>query len=384
MSLGEFIRAHTAAITSDWEIFARSCVPAATRMNLEQRRDHIVGMLRAIAVDLDTAQTKTEQAEKAAGQSDAHVDSRTAANAHGTHRAALGYTPEQMVSEFRALRASVVRLWSEARIELTRESFQELTRFHEAIDQLLAESIARYAQEVDRSKDLFLGVLGHDLRNPLGAILMSATLMLRKEGADWPHRRLVSSILNSGTRMDTMIGVLVDFTRTRLGSGIPVTPASMDLGAVAQQAVEEIRAFHPDCVVDCDTEGDLIGDWDPGRIGQALSNLIGNAYQHGAPGEPIQVTVRGERDRVRVSVHNRGPAIPEEELHEIFSPFRQLDPAHGRARESQSLGLGLYIADSIASAHEGTIEVESNGDGTTFTLQLPRERTVTSDGPHAA
>ncbi len=377
MRLGEFIQKNTSAITSDWEVFARSCVPAATRMDLEQRRDHIAGMLKAIAVDLDTAQSKKEQAEKAAGQSDAHVDSHTAANAHGSDRAAIGYSPEQMVSEFRALRASVLRLWSEASAELTRESFNEMTRFNEAIDQLLAESIARYAQEVDRSKDLFLGVLGHDLRNPLGAILMSATLMLRKEDAEWPHRRLVSSILNSGTRMDTMIGDLVDFTRTRLGAGIPVTPSEMDLGAVAQQAVDEIRAFHPDCVVHCTTEGELVGRWDPGRIGQALSNVVGNAYQHGAPGEPIDVTIRGEPEQVTVSVHNRGPAIPQDDLDDIFSPFRQLNPARARTRGSQSLGLGLYIADSIMTAHEGTIDVESNDGGTTFTLHLPRTRQTT-------
>jgi len=372
MRLGQFIKANTKQITKEWEVFARSCAPAAARMDLEQRRDHVVGMLEAIAADLETPQTKHEQSEKAAGRTDSGVRKHTAANAHGIDRAATGYTPEQMVSEFRSLRASVVRLWSESLKEWDRETLVELTRFNEAIDQLLAESIARYAHEVERSKDLFLGVLGHDLRNPLGAILMSATMMLRREGPDWPHRRIVASILNSGTRMDSMISELVDFTRTRLGAGIPVTPREMDIGAVAQHAVDEIVAFHPECVVKLERSGELRGKWDAGRIEQALSNLIGNAYQHGSAGSPVEVNVRGEAGQVTLSVHNEGPVIAKDDLDDIFSPFRQLDPARARSRGAQSLGLGLYIADSIASAHDGTIDVESNGGGTTFTLRLPR------------
>jgi hypothetical protein len=149
MRLSQFISQSSDRIISEWEVFARSCIPAANVMDLGQRRDHIAAMLRAIAKDLETPQTKREQREKAIGNDDAHVDSDTAANSHGMERAASGYTPVQMISEFRALRANVLRLWAEAQSEFNRASLDEITRFNEAIDQLLAESMARYVQDVD-------------------------------------------------------------------------------------------------------------------------------------------------------------------------------------------------------------------------------------------
>lgn len=373
MRLPEFIRTHVKEIASEWEVFARTCLPAANTMDLEERRDHVVGMLMAIALDLDTPQTKAEQREKSKGNDDASTDSHTAASAHGTDRAAKGYTPEQMVSEFRALRACVLRLWAEAQSEFNRGNVQEMTRFNESIDQLLAESIARYSEDVQRSKDLFLGVLGHDLRNPLGAIMMSATMMIRKEGPSWAHLKTASRILGSATRMDEMIRDLVDFTRTRLGNGIPVElDHAVDLEEVCRSTVDEIAAFHPNCRVSFEASGELRGAWDAGRMAQALSNLVGNAYQHGSPDEPIEVVVRGEPDRVVLSVHNKGTAIAERDLRDIFDPFRQLDPSRARSKEARSLGLGLYIAQAIVSAHDGTIGVESGAGGTTFTVLLPR------------
>jgi signal transduction histidine kinase len=373
MRLSEFIEANTKQIISEWEVFAQSCTPAAHGMKLEERRDHVAEMLRVIARDLETPQTPAEQVQKAKGDDDASVDSPTAANAHGTDRAATGYTPEQMVGEFRSLRASVVRLWSESNPDLDRTSLRDLTRFHEAIDQLLVESLTKYAQEVQASKDLFLGVLGHDLRNPLGAIMMSATLMMKKEGPDWPHLATVSRIVRSGARMDEMIRDLIDLTRTRLGAGIPVECKETDLEEVGRQAVEEIAAFHRDSSVRFEASGDLRGEWDAARIGQALSNLVGNAYQHGARGAPIDVVLRGEPDSVLLSVRNRGPVIAQKDIRGIFEPFKQLPPRGDAPSDTRSLGLGLYIVRAIAAAHHGSVSVESTErDGTTFSIRLPR------------
>jgi signal transduction histidine kinase len=365
--LAEFIVASKKQIISEWAQFAHTLIPG---MDLEQRRDHLEEMLKAIALDLDTPQTKREQAEKSKGRDDGHVDS--AATSHGTDRAATGYTPEQMVAEFRALRASVIRLWAEAQDEFNRENVQEVTRFNESIDQLLAESIARYVQDVDRSKELFLGVLGHDLRNPLGAIMMSASLIISREGPDWLNLKTASRMLTSGTRMLAMIDDLVDFTRTRLGSGIPVVRADMDMETICKQTVDEIIAFHPRCVVHFEATGELRGQWDSGRIGQALSNLVGNAYQHGSKDVPVEVSVRGEAASVVLTVHNKGPAIAKDELHDIFNPFRQLETARTKTKDLRSAGLGLYIAQAIVTAHHGTIDVESSENGTTFTVLLPR------------
>jgi signal transduction histidine kinase len=372
LTLARFIAVNSTQIIAEWEEFARSWVPAASSMDLQQRRDHVEGMLKAIARDLETPQTKREQAEKSKGQDDADVHSDTAANAHGTDRAATGFSPVDVVSEFRALRASVLRLWSEAQSAFSRENVGEITRFNEAIDQLLVESMTRYAKDVDRSKDLFLGVLGHDLRNPLGAIMMSATVMLTQEGPDWPHLKTASRILNAGTRMDGLIGDLVDFTRTRLGTGIPIKPAAMDMELVCRQTVDELVAFHPRTDVHFQATGALRGTWDSGRIAQALSNLLGNAFQHGSEGVPIDVELRGEADQVVLSVHNQGRRIPQEHLHDIFDPFTRLAPGSTKPREGRSVGLGLYIVQAIVKAHHGRVDVESTEHGTTFTVCLPR------------
>ena len=373
MKLARFITTQSKQIISEWEKFAHSHVPAASTMNIEERRDHIEGMLKAIVADLATPQSKRQQTSKSKGKADFRKGRATAANAHGIDRAATGYTPVEMVSEFRALRASVLRIWTAARHDvLTRARLDELTRFNEAIDQLLAESLAKYTQDVERSKDLFLGVLGHDLRTPLGAIMMSASVMMMQEGPDWPHARTASRMLNSGRRMDGMVRDLLDFTRSRLGRGIPIARTNIDLETVCRQTIDEITAFYPNRLMHFEVTGRVEGQWDGGRIAQALSNLIGNAHQHGADDAPVEVSIQGDEERVEISIHNRGPVIPKAALREIFNPFRQLATTGPKAKDLRSAGLGLYIAQAIVVAHHGTIDVESKPSGTTFRVRLPR------------
>lgn len=369
-SLAQFIRQSSERIISEWEVFARSCLPAAKEMDLRQRRDHLAGMLKTITQDLETPQSKREQTEKSIGNDDAHVTASTAANAHGTDRAESGYTPPQMVAEFRALRASILRLWSESQSVFSREHLEEVTRFNEAIDQLLVESITRYTLDVDELKGLFLGVLGHDLRTPLAAIKMWTSLMIASEGPEWRHLKTAADIQSSCSRMNLLIGDLLDFTRARLGAGIPVVRSEVDLQRTCRQVVEEIAASHPDRVVNFQATGALLGSWDGPRIAQAVSNLVGNALQHGSPSGPIQVVLRGEPGRVVLSVHNKGKAIPKRNLECIFDPFRQLDPDHATS-SPHSVGLGLYIVHAIATAHSGSVDVESSKNGTTFTMRLP-------------
>jgi signal transduction histidine kinase len=369
MRLSQFITASAPLIIADWEEFARGCLPAA---GLIERQDHVESMLKAIAADLEKPQSKDEQVEKGKGNSDVAVVAKTAANAHGTDRAASGYTPVQMVSEFRALRASVLRLFAEAQSDFDRTNLEDVTRFNESIDQSLAESMATYAQGVDRSKDLMLGVLGHDLRNPLNAIMIGTTSILTQEGPDWPHAKTASRIINSTTRMDEMIGDLLDFTRARLGGGIPVVLADMDVEMICRQTVDELTAFYPQCVVTFEATGPLRGNWDRVRIGQVLSNLLGNALQHGTKTCPIDVVLRGHEDRVVLTVHNHGVRIEGNDLREIFDPFRQLKTDRTGSKSAGSIGLGLYIVQAIVLAHGGTISVDSTERGTTFTVCLPR------------
>lgn len=372
MRLAEFITTSSAKIISEWEQFALLYVDAASTLDIEARRDHVAAMLEVIAVDMQTPQTKREQASKSKGTEDGDVHTVTAATLHGADRAATGYSPTQMAAEFRALRASVLRLWGESQPAFDRQGLEEVTRFNEAVDQLLAESLGKYAHDVQAAHDLFLGVLGHDLRNPLGAIMTSASLMMVKEGADWPQARTASRILSSGNRMDGMIRDLLDFTRSRLGSGIPVARADMDMAEVCRQTVDEFVAFHPHCEVQLESTGKVRGEWDGARIAQALSNLVGNAYQHGRADTPMTVGVRGGPDAVTVWVHNEGDPIEPSKLKEIFNPFRQLAPGVAKSRDVRSAGLGLYIVQAIVTAHDGSIEVGSSERGTTFTMRFPR------------
>ena len=375
MPLSDFIVANREPIMAEWEKFARSCTPAAVSMDIAALRDHASEMLTVIAADLKTAQSDHEQAEKSKGNEPDAGGEKTAAQKHGSGRAESGFTTDQMVSEYRALRASVIRLWTKEQGKLKTRDLEDLTRFNEAIDQSLAESITRYSEALDKSKDMFLAILGHDLRTPLGAVMTSARFMLDTQELKEPHLTLTSRIVSSSTRMNQMVGALLDFTRSRLGGGIPITRADMSMGKAVHDVVDEISAAHPNRKIKIETRGTQRGEWDCGRISQVLSNLIGNALEHGSEGTPVTIDVRGDGDEVTVAVHNNGAAIPREELDGIFTAMKRKDAKVDAATggPSSNLGLGLYIADRIVNAHKGRLEVESSEEGgTTFTVHLPR------------
>ena len=377
MRLAQFIRTHSERIISEWESFATTSLPSAAMMDLEERRDHIAEMLDAVARDLDTPQTDVEQAAKARGMSDAKSNA-AAATLHGSARALTGFSATQVTAEFRALRASILRLWFEEQGEFDHAMLEDVTRFNEAIDQLLAESMANFSRDVERAKDLLLGVTAHDLRNPLGSIMAGASSILTRTEPSSPVAKTAVRMISSIARMDAIIGDLIDFARARLGGGISITPADMDLETTCRQVIDEIVILHPGCRVNLVVSGSLHGRWDPGRIGRLLSNLVSNAYQHGAANLAIEVALRGEPEEVVVSVHNRGSMIAASDLRRIFAPFRQLKPAEARSKDPRSVGLGLFIVQAIVMAHHGTIEVESTEQGTTFTVHLPRN--LLSDG----
>jgi signal transduction histidine kinase len=368
--LSRFIITNSEKILAEFEAFARSIVPKGT-MDIAELRDHAQQMLTVVARDLETPQTKREGTEKSRGRSDSNeISPDTPAQEHGFGRAQSGFTMAQMVSEYRALRSSVIRLWIEEKGELGDVDLVDLVRFNEAIDQALAESTARFAKEIDETRETFLGILGHDLRSPLGAIITSAKFMLGAEPPAPIVRTLVGGIVSSGERMNDMVATLLDFTRGRLGVAIPIERTALDLNTILRNSVDEIKAAHPEANVVLRTSGDLRGEWDGARLSQVLSNLLSNAIKHGSAGTPVTVTARGEGDHVVISVHNLGSPILPQHFQQIFKPMSRTasttpDPNH--------LGLGLYIAERVITAHSGTIEVESaEGTGTTFTIRLPR------------
>jgi signal transduction histidine kinase len=372
--LADFIEANCESILAEWVAFAKTCGPAAATMDTTALRDHALQMLQTIVVDLRTPQTHTEQVAKSKGDADGGGDGPdTAAEVHGADRAESGFTVGEMVAEYRALRASVIRLWTRANGTLTGADLGDLMRFNEAIDQALAESITRHTTDVDHSKDMFLAVLGHDLRSPLGAVMMASQFMLELGELKEPNLTLTTRIVRSAKRMNQMVGDLLDFTRSRLGSGVPITRADMDLGKEVSSGVEEVAAAHPESVLQLQLSGDLRGRWDPARIAQVIANLIGNAVQHGSEKTAIGVTARGEEKDVVLRVHNRSPVISAADLSGIFGPFKRLKTGDSNGGASSSLGLGLYIAERIVTAHGGTIKAESSDEcGTSFTVRLPR------------
>ncbi|HSK20364.1 MAG TPA: sensor histidine kinase [Longimicrobiales bacterium] len=376
MRLADFILSNREPILAEWIAFARTCEPASTSMDLEALRDHADEMLTVIAADLKTPQGQEEQSEKSMGQGEPEDPAvTTAAEAHGADRADSGFTVEQMASEYRALRASVIRLWTKQKGALVPEDVEDLTRFNEAIDQALAESITQFSQDLQQSKEIFLAILGHDLRTPLGAIYTSATFMLDLKELKEPHLTLTQRIARSAARTTQMVGDLLDFTRSRLGGGIPVVRARMNLGRVVRDVVDEVSGAYPDRTITVDTRKDETGEWDEARVSQAIGNLIGNAVQHSAPGTTVDVDVQGDAKCVSIAIHNRGATIAPGQLNGIFNPMKAKEWPRSTSASGPvgNLGLGLYIAERIVSAHDGRIEVKSSDDeGTTFTVYLPR------------
>lgn len=369
--LSQFIRENTDAIIVEWEAFARA-LPMGDAMDVTALRDHAKEMLGVIAQDLDMPQTERQQAEKAKGESDADEhQAPTAAQEHGAGRAERGFTVAQMVSEFRALRASVMRLWSKQQSNVAATDLEDVTRFNEAIDQAIAESITRFTHEVSQSKERFLAILGHDLRTPLGAIITSTGFILDTGELAEPYHTLVSRIAGSAQRMNQLVTDLLEFTRTRFSDTIPIVRADMDARRMVLDVVAEVAASNPSTTLQIETSGELRGHWDQERLTQALTNLVANAVQHGSDKWPIRVAAHGGVDEIIISVHNKGPIIRPEQLGLIFRPMTR-GSADG-SRDSGHLGLGLYIADKIVTAHGGSIDAcSSEEEGTTFTVHLPR------------
>jgi signal transduction histidine kinase len=218
-------------------------------------------------------------------------------------------------------------------------------------------------------RESFLGILSHDLRNLVATVSGTATVLLGRGTLDDRSRQLVFRIARTSERMTRMVRDLLDFTRGRLGGGIPVSPERMDVGALCEEVAEEVRAREPGREIRVATRGDLGGWWDHDRLAQALANLCKNASDYGRPGTPIELRAEDGGAWVAVSVANEGDPIPPDVLTTIFEPYRRAS----ERRRSTGLGLGLYIVQEIARAHGGTVEVGAAAGTVVFTLRLPRD-----------
>jgi signal transduction histidine kinase len=223
----------------------------------------------------------------------------------------------------------------------------------------------------ERFRDLFIGMLGHDLRNPLNAVNVAAHVLEEVGPLTTAQAKAVGRIRNSASRMTRMIAQVLDFTRVRAGGGIPLDRKPSDLKAICMHAVDELAVGNPERVIDAAYRGDTAGLWDADRLAQVFSNLVGNALAHGRSDSPVRVLVDGTGSAVSCSVHNQGRPIPPALIPSLFDPFRRA--VYGKSVGTGGLGLGLFIAQHIIRAHGGTIDVQSSEvDGTRFTFQLPR------------
>jgi signal transduction histidine kinase len=376
MKLYDFIGEHMEAILAEWEAFARTLDPAANSMSVAALRDHARQILQTIALDIKTAQNPEQQFEKSQGLAD-DVDSndaQSAASIHGALRQASHFSPLQLSAEFRALRATVLRLWLAQVGAMSADRADEMVRFNEAIDQALAESIVTYSARADQTRDLFLAILGHDLRAPLSTMSLAGQLLLRPDTPPEKVLQIAARVKRGAHLMVSMVDDLLGYTRTQLGSGMPMTLLAADLGNICQSAIEDAKAVHPACEFELSTAGELAGAFDSVRLHQLCTNLFVNAAQYGAKGSAVRVDARGEGDEVVLRVTNFGAVIAQASLQAVFQPLIQLDAEEDQdARPRTSLGLGLFVAREIALAHGGAIAATSSeADGTTFTVRLPR------------
>jgi len=373
MRLSQFILRDMETIVAQWEQFASTQLPAAAKMNTLALRDHAQAILRAVAADLSSFQNAEDQAEKSKGHARKLSDApETAAQTHGVLRAQSGFDINQLAAEYRALRASVLRLWLEA-CDPAAPHLEDMIRFNEAIDQSLAESIAFYSTQVDRARYLLLGMLGHDMRSPLQAIHLTA-LSLTASNAGTQVSQAAARLTRSGARMQALLDDLNDFARAKLGLGLNIAPTNADVAKLFSDALEELRVAYPDHPLELEVSGNCEGSWDGLRLQQMLDNLVVNAIKYGAPAAPVHVVVAGDETHLRFDVRNSGPAIENSTLEQMFDPLRRDPKRPSRYDETSSLGLGLYIAREIATAHGGSIEARSDQTETVFSVCMPRRR----------
>lgn len=361
-------------IIAEWEAFARTLGPVVDEMTSAALRDHAKGILEEVVCDIAMTQNPAEQIEKSQDLKPGVSTENSAGSIHGTMRQASNFSLLQLSAEYRALRATVLRLWLPEVKMMSSTTVNEMVRFNEAIDQALAESIVTFSARSDRTRELFLAILGHDLRAPLSTLSLAGEILRTEFRGEQKLNELGRRVNRSSRLMAIMVDDLIGYTRTQLGSGMPVAMKYIDVDDVCRAAIEDAEATHPTknfVFVSC---GALTGYFDSVRLHQLFTNLLINAAQYGEKHRPITLTTASNEECVMVQVQNFGLAIKKRDLANVFKPLVQLCASDvSDARPKASMGLGLFVAKEIATAHGGTLTVCSDKkNGTAFTVLLPR------------
>ncbi len=393
MRLAEFILANIEPILLEWETFARSLLPGAD-MSIVALRDDAGSILLATARDMQNRQSQEQQESKSKGDGGATTVAserlEDASELHGVDRVGAGFHITDVVAEYRALRASVLRLWRDSLPQPSLHDLNDITRFNESLDQSLARGVGSYSHRIDESRQMFLAILSHDLRNPLSTIRMAAHVVSVKS-EDAATAKSMSMIKRNTDSMMQLISDLIDFSSSGLGRAMPLSRGQVDLEELCREVIDSCLTAHPGRTIRFQVDGDVHGVWDAGRIRQVVSNLLSNAIQHGSPERSIDLSVTSKRMdstkpvpqgcTVVLSVHNMGPPIPPELLPNLFDPLKRYATRESEAkRHPGSIGLGLYIVREIVVAKGGTLTVTSTAEeGTTFTICIPKFLPVKGD-----
>ena len=321
MNLASFIDTHMAEILVEWTSFAKKAAPEGAEMSALALTDHAEAILCAIAIDIETNQSTQQQYQKSQGDDADLGEDESAAAIHGRLRQASNFSLLQLSSEFRALRATVLRLWLPRVQQMSETTIHEMVRFNEAIDQALAESIVTYSARADRTRDLFLAVLGHDLRAPLATFSLVGEMLTRQSLPQEQVASLGQKAKRNAILMSAMVTDLSGFTRLQMGAGMPTVLTTVDAKEVCQAALADAQAMYPGCTIVFRPSGNLIASFDGIRLQQMVTNLLINAAQYSAKGHEITLDATGLEDAITIEVGNLGPVIPAESLKTIFQPL---------------------------------------------------------------
>lgn len=369
MQIAEFLEVSSREILEESITYARS-IEVLKDEDEKVLRNHLPKILQAISSDLRRGQSRTEALDKSHGKIVfASSTEATAAETHGLARARSGLNIDQVVAEYRALRACVLRLFAD-RIPTGPDSTRDIGRFNEAIDQALAESVRMYSQEVDRWQQIFLGVLGHELRGPLHAITLTTEMLVFQ--APPALSKSVASLTRSARRMASLMDSLLEYNKATLNGGMVIKRGPVDLAAACRDEIEVQLAAMPKAQIALETQGSSHGEFDVSRIREALANLLSNAVKHGVPNEPVQVRLVGDKKTVTVTVENAAAEdIPASEIAQLFEPLRR-GALNRSSRGREHLGLGLFIVRQIVKVHGGEVFGRSAGKRVMFTITLPK------------
>jgi signal transduction histidine kinase len=369
MRLHDFLRTRVDTLLSAWEHEFSRDDAAGHPMERRALRHLTKEIVLGIASELETGHAAQVSIVVQAAKVEA-----TPASSHGGQRLAIGYTLQQLLAEYHLLRQVVTREWVKVRDVWRAQEIVDMANFNAALDRALGLSTSAYVAGLDYSRDLFIGVLGHDLRGPINAALLNIHLIDHDPNLGVLARTALERTERSVNRMNDMVAELLDFTSGRFGLQRHLALSDVSLSRICEEVIDELRMLHPGRQIDATLDPDTMGRWDAHRLRQAVSNLLRNAIEHGTATLPISVATRGDSSTVTVEVRNQGRPIHAGTLATVFNPFTQGTSGEADTQIQGSIGLGLFIVRDVVVMHEGTISVDSTAErGTVFRIDLPRQ-----------